>query len=313
MTPAPIALFTYNRLAHTRRTVEALANNALAFQSDLHVFSDGPETPAHAGAVDAVRSYVAAVRGFRSVTHVPRPANLGLAQSIVSGVSETYQTHGWVIVMEDDLVTSSHCLRYLNETLTLYADEPDVISIHAYVYPIPAVLPETFFIRGADCWGWATWARGWALFQADGSRLLAELEARQLTREFDFNGTYGYTSMLRDQIAGRNNSWAIRWYASAFLNHKFTLYPGRSLVRNIGFDESGTHGTTTDFFDVALADTPVRLEKLAVREDEFARRQFERYFAHPRPPRWQQLWKRLTRGRGRRRPVRPPNTAPFHE
>jgi len=46
--------------------------------------------------------------------------------------------------------------------------------------------------------------------------------------------------MLEDQISGKNSSWAIRWYASAFLRDKLTLYPGRSLVRNIGYD-SGTH------------------------------------------------------------------------
>ena len=46
-----------------------------------------------------------------------------------------------------------------------------------------------------------------------------------------------------DQIAGKNNSWAIRWYASAFLANKLTLYPGQSLVSNIGGDGSGTnHG-----------------------------------------------------------------------
>ena len=45
--------------------------------------------------------------------------------------------------------------------------------------------------------------------------------------------------MLRDQIRGGNQSWAIRWYAYAFLQDKLVLYPGRSVTSNIGFDRSG--------------------------------------------------------------------------
>ena len=38
---APILLFTYNRLAHTRRCVEALLKNSLATESELFIYSDG--------------------------------------------------------------------------------------------------------------------------------------------------------------------------------------------------------------------------------------------------------------------------------
>jgi hypothetical protein len=124
---------------------------------------------------------------------------------------------------------------------------------------------------------------------------LAELERRRLTAEFDFNNSYGYTAMLRDQIAGKNNSWAIRWYASAFLADKLTLYPGRSLVQNIGHDASGTHCSTTSAFDVAVSPDPVRVERQPTRESIEARRAFENYFRHPRPSRVRRFWQKLRR------------------
>lgn len=37
---APVILFTYNRPEHTKRTIEALAANELAAETDLYVFSD---------------------------------------------------------------------------------------------------------------------------------------------------------------------------------------------------------------------------------------------------------------------------------
>ncbi len=36
-------------------------------------------------------------------------------------------------------------------------------------------LPETFFIQGADCWGWATWKRAWDIFNSNTQELLDEI------------------------------------------------------------------------------------------------------------------------------------------
>lgn len=278
MKPAPIVLFTYNRLGHTRQTVDALLQNDLAPLSDLIVFCDGPKTEADKIGTDAVREYVKSIRGFYSLRVVEREANLGLAQSIIRGVTEACDAFGRVVVVEDDLVTSPFFLRYMNDGLNLYEDEPSVISIHGYIYPTPSPLPETFFLKGADCWGWATWKRGWQQFNPDGAGLLRALESQNLTREFDFNDSYPYTQMLRDQIAGRNDSWAIRWYASAFLNDRLTLYPGRSLVQNTGHDGSGRHCGPSDEYEVRLFRKPLKLKKLEAEEDLFARSVTERYF-----------------------------------
>jgi hypothetical protein len=54
---------------------------------------------------------------------------------------------------------------------------------------------------------------------------------------------YDYFSMLEAQLAGRVDSWAVRWQLSAFLNNSLTIYPRQSLIVNAGFDGSGTHGT----------------------------------------------------------------------
>jgi len=285
--PAPIALFVYNRPDHTKRTIEALRSNELAAESDLIVFSDGPKTAADAAQVAEVRELVPSVTGFRSVNMVVRERNYGLAQSIISGVTETVFARNRLIVLEDDIVTSPYFLRYMNEGLDLYEHDEEVISIHAYICPVKSRLPETFFLRGADCQGWATWKRGWDLFEPDGRKLLSELRQRGLEKDFDFGGAYDYTRMLRGQIAGRNSSWAVRWYASAFLRGKLTLYPGVSLLRNIGFDSSGVHCRSTTAFDTEPAKRPIRVESIPIREDENARAAFADYFSSLQPS-----WKR---------------------
>jgi len=269
---APIALFAYNRPEHLKKVAAALARNPEAADSRLLVFSDAPKDAAAEEPVAQVREAARGMRGFASVEVIARSVNQGVARSIIEGVSDLTARFGCVIVLEDDLLPSAHFLGYMNNALERYAQDSRVISVHAYSYPVAQALPDTFFLRGADCWGWATWKRGWDLFEPDGEKLLAALESQGVTREFDYGGAYPYTQMLRDCIAGRNDSWAIRWYASAFLANKLTLYPGSSQVQNIGADGTGLHVGVTRRFEhsewgrrLSLAPVPV-LESKEARE-----------------------------------------------
>lgn len=281
---APIALFVYARPDHVRRTVEALLKNSEAANSDLIVFSDAARTSDKEEVVRQVREYVAGIEGFRSLRIHHRPENHGLAKSIIEGVSQVLTEHDRVIVMEDDLETSPFFLRYMNEALDRYAEDNRVISVHGYIYPLQKPLPEAFFLRGADCWGWATWRRGWKHFNPDGRFLLDVLKRQKLLKAFDFNGAYSYSRMLEGQVNGTNDSWAVRWHASAFLANKLTLYPGRSLVHNIGNDSTGTHCGRNTIFDSELSTTPIRLDDVVVEESVAARKTIEHFFRAKRPP-----------------------------
>jgi len=108
--------------------------------------------------------------------------------------------------------------------------------------------------------------------------LLRELRDRKLTRLFNFNGTIDYVNMLERQIEGSISSWAVRWYASAFLNGMHTLYPGESLVTNIGFDGSGTHCDDSSAFAAAPSGSYVPVPFIPVRERSGDRKAFERFF-----------------------------------
>jgi hypothetical protein len=260
MSLAPVVLFVYNRLDHTQRTVQSLQANILAKDTDLFIYTDAARSAAATVPVNAVRDYLRTIDGFNSVTVRLRENNLGVDNNIILGVTEVINDYGKIIVLEDDLVTSKWFLQYMNDSLNFYKDQDEVACIHGYLLPIQQKLKESFFLKGADCWGWATWKRAWDFFEADGSTLVNELKAKALESEFDFGNTYPYTQALRDQAEGRTTCWDIRWYASAFLRNKLTLYPGQSLVNNIGHDNSGTHCGDTQSYEAALAEAPVNVE-----------------------------------------------------
>ncbi|MDP2303249.1 MAG: glycosyltransferase [Ignavibacteria bacterium] len=280
---APIALFVYNRLVHTKKTIDALKQNALADKSDLIIFSDGARYEREKQKVNDLRNYLDTVSGFNSIKIVKREKNFGLANSIIDGVTTVINEYKKIIVLEDDLVTSPYFLQYMNSALTLYHDNPKVASIHGYVYPVEENLPENFFLRSADCWGWGTWERAWNLFNPNPNELLAELKKQNLLYQFDINGSTHNVKMLKNQASGKVDSWAIRWHASIFLKNMFTLYPGKSLVQNIGTDGEGTHTNSTNVYEVILSEKNIEIKDIPVEENELALKAFEKFFISIKP------------------------------
>jgi len=284
---APIVLFVYNRAWHTEQTLNALAANALASESILYIYADGPKNGATAetlARISEVGQVIRKKKWCRQVNIVESDINRGLAGSVINGVTTVVKEFGKVIVLEDDLLTHPFFLTYMNHYLNVYQNEEQVISIYGYQYPVKKKIDAPFFLKGADCWGWATWKRGWDLFEADGQLLLNEISARNSSNEFNFDNSYDFTSLLRAQVRGEVDSWAIRWYASAFLLNKLTLYPPASLISNIGVDGSGTHGdkiTTalnTQHFD------SFELKTVAVLEDQKNKKQIGLFFkGNPSP------------------------------
>lgn len=251
---APIVLFTFNRLDHTQKTIEALRKNILAEESELFIFSDGARNSEEEIKVNKVRKYLEGIDGFKKVNIIKSEKNKGLAKSVINGVTDIINKYEKVIVLEDDLVTSKYFLKYMNEALTIFKERADIWSISGYGpnINIPTDYKEDIYItkRGSS-WGWATWKDRWELVDWEVSDYNSFKRDKNMIREFNLSGK-DLAPMLDDQISRRIDSWAIRWVYSQFKNDKYTVYPVKSLVRNIGNDLSGTHTTTTTHFNVNL-------------------------------------------------------------
>ncbi|MDD2475483.1 MAG: glycosyltransferase family 2 protein [Dysgonamonadaceae bacterium] len=275
---APVILFTYNRPWHTQQVLHALQQNVLSEQSKLFVFSDGAKNPDDEVLVRKTRDILTQTKGFKEVTIIERPINFGLADNIINGVTSIIEEYGKVIVLEDDLITAPTFLTFMNNALSLYEDVDEVAHIHSFCYS-GLDLPDTFLIKWVGSLGWATWSNSWKLFNADGTKLLAEIKNKKLSRTFDFDGKYPYTRMLKRQVEGKNNSWAIRWNASLFLNNKLSLNTGKSLVHNIGFDGSGENSGTQNFYNMSLYEGNLDLIiPDEIKENAEARKQFENFY-----------------------------------
>ena len=244
-----------------------MQKNLLADESRLFIFSDAAKTPSDQARVEQVRQLVKEITGFKSVKIIERKHNLGLAESIISGVTQLVNEYGKVIVFEDDLLSSPFTLTYFNDALTRYANEEKVMHIGAYMYPIADKnLPETFFYRAASSWGWATWARAWKDFEKDIDKLIPQFSASAI-KQFSIDGTMNFWRQVQEFKAGKNNSWAIRWYASVFLKGGLTLNPVKSLINNIGNDGSGVHSNPESMYQVKISQKLVKDFPIQIAED----------------------------------------------
>lgn len=274
---APILLFTYNRPSHTSFTLEALLNNKLSKESELFIFSDGYKNNEDKKDVLEVRKLIHSINGFKKIHIIEHPQNYGLATNIINGVTEIIDKYSKVIVLEDDLVTSPWFITFMNEALSKYYDEDRIGHIHGFCYPINE-LPDAFLIKWVGSWGWATWKRSWQIFNPNGEMLLKEIRRRNLSRKFDFNGSYPYTRMLQRQVNGENDSWAIRWNATLFLNDILSINAGKSLVQNIGFDGSGIHSGKDEIHTINLHRQKLNIDIPNIRENKQVRKAFGRYY-----------------------------------
>jgi hypothetical protein len=263
--PPPVALFTYNRPAHTAKVLQALARNRPA---RLFVFQDGlraGDDPAPHAAVSRLVDGIDFVRA----EVLRQPANVGLADSIIGGVTQLFDAHETLVVLEDDCVPSAQLLPFMQFALARFADEPRVFSVSGYALPtFPRRHPyDVCFSPLSSSWGWATWRDRWRKFDRAATGWQEMLADREARRRFAVPGTE-FPEMLRQQMTGQLSSWAIRWYYTLFKHDALCVWPLRAFVRNIGMDGSGVHCVRTrrldvelcERFDAARVRVPPRLE-----------------------------------------------------
>ena len=250
---APVALFVYNRPDNTRRTLEALAANYLAEETDVYVFSDGGRDETSWRAVRTVRRFIhefklrAEHEGiFNRITLIERPENYYLERNIIEGIHTIFADHDTVIVLEDDICTGPGFLTYMNHAFQLYAEEKRVMHVSGFTHldllgehpELVSSESETYSTPHPAGWGWGTWRDRWQehfVHYASASEALEGLTASDIDR-LEYGGTFPCLhSIDRDPIP-----WDVCWEICVYRAGGLALSPVHTLVRNIGLSQ-GTH------------------------------------------------------------------------
>jgi hypothetical protein len=274
---APIVLFTYLRLDTLKETVRALAANSLAIESDLIIYSDGAKTREDQIIIESIRSYLKTITGFKSVVIHESITNQGLAKSIIDGVSAVMLQYHKAIVLEDDLIASTNFLEYMNQALNYYQYNAQILSIAGYS-PIIKGLNDNdiYYTQRASSWGWACWEDRWPKIDWQARSYQSFAKDSYAKSRFNQMGS-DMTLMMKRQMKGTINSWAIRFCYHQFQNNLYSVHPAISKIQNIGFAEKNATNTVHKYnrfqsqFDVSNNevfnfDTAIQLDKSIIQQ-----------------------------------------------
>ena len=260
-----------------RNLAKSLEGNSI----DVLVYLDGPKSGDDLQIISEVYRVVQKFHNIMRLSIVRRDTNLGLADSVISGIDNAFTQYNKLIVIEDDIIVSKHFINFCLDALLKFEHKKSVAAIQGYLPELISqkLITEPFFIQGAYSWGWATWKDRWDSFEKNEHKLLNEILNKNLSYHFDFENSFPFTSMLKQQTQRMIDSWAIRWYASMFLQKKFSLFPSKSLVKNIGNDSSGTHASTNNIYDTSLPqDAELIPHEIQIKEDTKIKKFFIEYY-----------------------------------
>lgn len=246
---APIGISTYSRINHLKQTIEALQKNTLAKESELYIFSDAPRE-GDEEIVAKVRRYIRTVDGFKKVHIVEREVN-GRVSNNRGGMKQLLDQYGKMIFLEDDIVTAPGFLCFMNNALEFYKDNENIISISGYAPPIHNYNEKSsidmYLLPRFCAWGFGMTLENFKKYQRPINK--NEYKAIKNKTKVLSVGGIDVLNMIQKEVNGELDAGDVRIMYQQAIHNKYTLYPIKSLVQNIGHDGTGVHCGLTNKFE----------------------------------------------------------------
>ncbi len=249
---APIGLTVYGRIEHTRQAIAALKANPLAKESALYIFSDAP-AQGDEEKVAQMREYLRTIDGFKETNIIERSENSRINNNR-GGQKYLLEKYGKMIWMAEDVITAPGFLRFMNDALEFYKDDPRIGSISAYCPPIaiPSSYTKDFFaLTAMNPWGFGLWRHYYKIDTPIAPLEFAGLlKDKKRLQQLESSVGEAAVQYMRMDYEGKINAGDMRCIFWQFIDNKLTIYPRKSLVNNMGQDGSGVHMGVTNKWNV---------------------------------------------------------------
>lgn len=239
-TDLPVLVTMFNRPDHASRLINVLAK---VRPRRLFLTVDGPRAGVSGDeeGTRACRDLVSRVDWDCKVETRFRVANLGCREGMIDGVSWFFDQVDEGVILEDDCIPDRDFFRYAAATLARFGREPGFMQLSGYSH-VENPAGEIYFLPLTSSWGWGTTRSVWQEFIGKRSGFAADFENHTgLHEAFDLGGRFPYSKMFLRNLKGKVSSWAILFYWHVFRAGGLVAYPAENLIRNIGFDGSGSH------------------------------------------------------------------------
>ncbi len=236
-----VVIFCYNRLSHLKKTISSLKKNYNYKKYQIFIFSDGAKNIVDYQKIKKIRIYLKSLNN-KKIKIVYNKKNIGLKKNVINGLNLVFKKNEKAIIVEDDLILNKFFLNYMTESLEFYSIKDNVGSISSYT-PIKSSYStfkdDVYFSRRHYSWGWATWSKIWNNFVFDNKKLKKKITKKKLN---DFKKIGKDLPILLDlSLKNKISSWSIFFDYNCYINKLLCVCPKYSIVKNLGFDNSGTH------------------------------------------------------------------------
>lgn len=306
MIHAPVVIPTLNRFDHFKECLESLERCTDAEYTDVYVGLDYPPTEKYIEGWKLIDNYLhekEKTNGFKSLIVYRRETNYffsgkGNASTIIC---DLLKKHDCYIFSEDDNIFSPNFLVYINKGLDKFKDDKSVIAINGYCHPYPIIAENnTYFRQNVDfsAWGFGIWKDRVeritkfcrpVMFRKNFIRNLSKIRGNGNYRIAQF---FQYCTSLKP-IGFTDNYYSV--YMA--LNDMDVIMPTLSLVKNMGWDDSG--GMNCNGKNKKLADRHT-FQKISYRRDfEYIGNGYENYkdnkkafvkYTYAKISYWELLW-----------------------
>ena len=245
----PVAIFCYNRPNHLKKTLESIKKNAEVVHTKAYFFIDGARNDQDKIKINKTKEVINSSNIFKEKIIISRDKNFGMQKNVISGITDVLLENEAVIVVEDDLKFSKYYLNFMNKALNFYKPYQNVWQINAWSYPSYISFgKKTKISNQMSSWGMGLYKDKWEFFAKDELKLTNKIDKKddEYKKKFNFENGYPWLREIEMNEEGRISTFSCFWYQCIFINNGVTVFPGKSLVFNTGFDGSGVHSGARD-------------------------------------------------------------------
>ncbi len=212
----------------------------------LYIAGDGARTnvTGEAEAVEATRrALIDAIDWDCDVKTLFQKDNLGCCMGVYTAINWLFENEEQGIIIEDDCVMRDSFFPFVEEMLTMYADDKRIGMIDGANYITDIEIPDSYgFSRYKSTNGWATWRRAWKLMDL-GMSWRNTVFADSVIKNMGYKSKDMRYWKYRIKAVDLNDvsAWDWQWYFTLAAHNMLGIYPKCSLTTNIGFGEGATH------------------------------------------------------------------------
>jgi hypothetical protein len=235
----PVLLIAFNRPDTTKMVLNKIKE---AKPSELYVAVDGPRGT-KVGEEELVKQVKEIVQNidWPCVTHYKfNEINRGAEVTVSSAISWVLEKEEYVIILEDDIITSISFFRFIEEMLIKYRYDDRICMVSGCNYSQmnkSNAQEDYIFTKYGHISGWGTWKRAWKKFDLNINNFkdVAKYKTLRKTCESKAETLYflkKYKAFMKK--GSGNNTWDACWGYIYRTNNLLAIIPRVNLTSNIG-------------------------------------------------------------------------------